>query len=40
VLFLENALYETDLGRYVPSALPTGACFPVADEEGKADLNC
>jgi cytochrome c peroxidase len=40
VLFLENALYDNDLGRYVPSALPTGTCFPVADEEGKADLNC
>lgn len=40
VLFLENALYDPNLFRYVPDALPTGACFPVADEQSKLDLNC
>ncbi|MFC3203798.1 cytochrome-c peroxidase [Alteromonas oceani] len=38
--FLEYALYDPDLARYKPDALPTGACFPVADELSKLDLNC
>lgn len=40
VVFLEHALYDPNLGRYTPSALPSGACFPVADEQSRLDLNC
>ncbi|WP_205663332.1 cytochrome-c peroxidase [Alteromonas facilis] len=40
VEFLENALYDSNLDRYKPDALPTGACFPVADDAAKMDLNC
>ncbi|NVK58211.1 MAG: cytochrome-c peroxidase [Alteromonadaceae bacterium] len=38
--FLTYALYDDDLHRYRPDALPTNACFPVADEQSKLDLNC
>ena len=38
--FLEGALYDSDLMRYVPASLPTGNCFPVNDPEAKADLGC
>lgn len=38
--FLETGLYDPNLQRYVPDALPTGLCFPVADEQAKLDLNC
>lgn len=38
--FLETGLHDPNLGRYVPSALPTQRCFPVADEQAKLDLNC
>ena len=38
--FLEGALYDPDLMRYVPDALPSGNCFPVNDAEAKADLGC
>ena len=38
--FLETALYDDNLQRYVPDALPTEACFPVADEQSKLDMNC
>ncbi|MEZ4422270.1 MAG: cytochrome c peroxidase [Gemmatimonadota bacterium] len=38
--FLEEALYDPELERYVPVALPSGACFPVNDPQGKADLGC
>ena len=40
VTFIEEGLYDPDLYRYVPVATPTGACFPVADEQSKLDLNC
>ena len=40
VAFIEEGLYDADLHRYVPTATPTGACFPVADEQSKLDLNC
>ncbi|MBJ2129458.1 hypothetical protein JC525_10940 [Alteromonas sp. IB21] len=40
VAFLEEGLYDPNLERYVPGALPSGACFPVADEQSKIDLNC
>jgi len=38
--FLEGALYDPSLLRYRPDALPTGECFPVADEQSRLDLNC
>ncbi|WP_111980394.1 cytochrome-c peroxidase [Algibacillus agarilyticus] len=38
--FLENGLYDPELGRYKPAALPTGACFPVADDQSILDLSC
>lgn len=40
VQFLETGLYDPELQRYVPDALPSGACFPMADEQSKLDLNC
>ena len=40
VAFLEEGLYDPHLERYIPDALPSGACFPVADEQSKIDLNC
>ncbi len=40
VAFLEIGLYDPGLHRYVPDALPTRRCFPVADEQAKRDLNC
>ncbi|MDX1471625.1 MAG: cytochrome c peroxidase [Flavobacteriaceae bacterium] len=39
-IFLENSLYDPDLGRYVPEALPSGNCFPNADAQSKIDLGC
>ncbi|MEM7083001.1 MAG: cytochrome c peroxidase [Pseudomonadota bacterium] len=38
--FLETALYDAELDRYVPSSLPTGNCFPNADVQSRADLGC
>jgi cytochrome c peroxidase len=40
VAFLEEGLYDANLLRYVPDALPSGACFPVSDEQSVVDLNC
>jgi len=40
VAFLEEGLYDPELERYAPDALPSGQCFPVADEQSKIDLNC
>lgn len=40
VSFLENALYDNNLQRYVPDALPSGSCFPNADEQSSIDLGC
>lgn len=39
-LFVENVLYDNNLNRYVPSALPSGNCFPNNDESSKKDLGC
>ena len=36
--FVENALYDPNLNRYVPDALPSGLCFPNADDGTKQDL--
>lgn len=38
--FLETGLRDPDLMRYVPNNLPTGNCFPNADEMSKIDLGC
>lgn len=38
--FIENGLYDASLSRYVPETLPTGRCFPVADEQSKGELGC
>ena len=38
--FIENALYDNDLERYVPETLPTGNCFPNNDFQSKIDLGC
>lgn len=38
--FIDNALHDDDLDRYVPSSLPSGQCFPNADVQSKTDLGC
>ena len=38
--FVENALYDNNLIRYVPASLPTGYCFPNNDPQTKLDLGC
>ena len=38
--FIENGLYDANLQRYVPDALPSGQCFPNNDEQSKIDLGC
>lgn len=38
--FVEKALYDPNLSRYVPDTLPTGNCFPVADNQSKEDMEC
>ncbi len=40
VTFLERGLYDPDLARYVPSALPSGQCFPNNDAQSRVDLGC
>ncbi len=38
--FVENALHDPDLERYVPESIPTGKCFPADDEQSRIDLGC
>lgn len=38
--FIELALYDDDLVRYVPESTPLGSCFPNADEQSRSDLGC
>lgn len=38
--FIDNALHDDYLDRYVPSSLPSGECFPNADVQSKIDLGC
>lgn len=38
--FLNSALYDANLERYVPNTLPTGTCFPVSDAQSIEDLAC
>jgi len=40
VAFLENALYDPYLERYVPAELPSGMCFPNADSQSMIDTGC
>lgn len=39
-IFLESALKDPDLNRYVPSTLPSGLCFPNNDMSSRLDLGC
>jgi cytochrome c peroxidase len=39
-LFIENALFDNNLQRYAPQELPTGNCFPNADEQSSIDMGC
>lgn len=38
--FLERGLYDADLQRHVPEAVPSGQCFPVNDPQSRRDLGC
>ena len=38
--FVENALYDDEISRYVPAFVPSGACFPNNDYLSRFDLNC
>ena len=38
--FLEEALYDPDLVRYVPTSLPSSLCFPNNDLDSRSDLGC
>lgn len=39
-IFLEEGLYDPELHRYEPAALPSGNCFPFGDEIARRDLGC
>ena len=39
-IFIEKSLYDNDLKRYNPTALPTGLCFPNADPVSREDMGC
>lgn len=39
-IFITKSLYDPNLERYVPSALPTGNCFPNNDALSRIDLDC
>ena len=38
--FIENGLYDPNLMRYEPAALPSGNCFPNNDALSRVDLGC
>lgn len=38
--FVENGLYDPNLQRYEPAALPSGACFPNDDQVSRTDRGC
>jgi len=40
VEFISEGLYDPNLRRYNPSALPSGQCFPNNDALSKVDLGC
>ena len=39
-LFLEHAIFDNNLQRYAPEELPSGNCFPNADEQSSIDMGC
>ena len=39
-VFIEDALYDDNLQRFVPSTVLSGNCFPVSDDAAKMDLGC
>ncbi len=39
-VFVEEALYDPDLMRYVPATLPSGNCTPHNDTQSRAELGC
>ena len=39
-VFIETGLYDPNLRRYVPAAIPSQNCFPVNDQKSKDDLGC
>lgn len=40
VAFIEGALYDPDLVRYVPDSVPSGGCLPANDTQSRTDLGC
>lgn len=38
--FVEDALYDSDLDRFLPNALPSDLCFPNNDLDSREDLGC
>ena len=38
--FIEEALYDPNLHRYTPDALPSGNCPTVNDAQARAELGC
>ena len=38
--FIEYGLYDRNLQRYVPSAIPSGNCFPNGDTRSMNDIGC
>jgi cytochrome c peroxidase len=40
VAFVEGALYDPDLFRFVPETLPSGNCTPMNDPQARMDLGC
>jgi len=38
--FVERALYDPSLSRYVPASLPSDLCFPNNDWKSKEDMGC
>ena len=40
VAFIEGALHDGNLGRYLPAELPSHNCYPVNDPVSQADLGC
>lgn len=40
VAFLSEGLYDPDLNRYTPVALPSGYCFPNNDTQSQIDMGC
>lgn len=40
VVFLQSALHDPNLKRYVPESLPSGNCITVADDQSKIDMGC